>query len=502
MIRCGQFGWQYDGAAAPALHDVKLRIGRGEFVVVVGPSGSGKTTLALAMCGLLIGRHAGRARGALEVGGRDVATTPLPELAELIGLVQQNPQAQFATLTVADELAFGLENRCRPTDEIHHSSAVAAEQMAIATLLGRPLATLSGGEQQRVAVASLLACRPAALVLDEPTASLDPQTAGELFRSLADLTRQTGLTVVVIEHKLAQLLPLRPRMIGLDEGRVVLDQPAGNAAPPPLVRLTGPLPGDVPAPASPDEHGEFLVDARRVTVEADGRAILDNVSLQARVGEVIAVLGPNGSGKTTLLHSLVGLVAPQAGSIHVAGLSVSSRAVSRLARVVGFVFQNADHQLVAESVWDEVLFACRTLGRPDADAERQAVALLDAAGLAARRGDHPYRLSWGQKRRLNLISVLLHRPRLLLLDEPFAGQDWENARFLLRAIGDIVSGSPTRPRGACLIVTHDPRVVRHGCTRVVFLSRGRVELDAPVPDAFELLRSAGHAAYVETEAAE
>ncbi len=501
MIRSEHFGWQYAGAPAPALREVTLRIGRGEFVVVVGPSGSGKTTLALAMCGLLIGRHAGQAHGALEVGGRDVATAPLPELAQLIGLVQQDPQAQFATLNVADELAFGLENRCRPPDEIHQGSATAAEQMAIAALLDRPLATLSGGEQQRVAVASLLACRPAALVLDEPTASLDPQTAGELFRSLADLARRTGLTVVIIEHKLAQLLPLRPRLIGLDEGRVVLDQSAGSAGAPQLARLMGPSPGDVPAPAPLDDHGELLVDATHVTVGAEGRAVLDNLSLQVRQGEVVAVLGPNGSGKTTLLHCLMGLVTPQTGSMQVAGLSVPSRAVSRLAREVGHVFQNADHQLVAETVWDEVLFACRTQGQPGGDVEREAAALLDAAGLAARRGDHPYRLSWGQKRRLNLISVLLHGPRLLLLDEPFAGQDWENARFLLRAIGDVVNGSPTRPRGACLIVTHDPRVVRHGCSRVVFMSQGRVELDAPVPVAFELLRAAGHAAYVETGAA-
>lgn len=501
MIRCEQFGWRYAGASAPAVRDVTLEIGRGEFVVVVGPSGSGKTTLALAMCGLLIGRQGGQPCGTIRIDRRDVAATPLPELAQLIGLVQQNPQAQFATLNVTDELAFGLENRCRPPDEIHQSSAVAADQMAIAALLGRSLATLSGGEQQRVAVASLLACRPAALVLDEPTASLDPQTAGELFRSLANLARETGLTVVIIEHKLAQLLPLRPRLIGLDEGRVVLDQPAGDSAAPLLLRLTGPSPREVSTPAFADAPGELLVDVAHATVGADGRPILDDVSLQVRAGEVIAVLGPNGSGKTTLLHGLMGLVAPQAGSIHVAGLSVSARAVSRRARAVGLVFQNADHQLVAETVWDEVLFACRTQGRPDGDAEREAAALLDAAGLAARRGDHPHRLSWGQKRRLNLISVLLHKPRVLLLDEPFAGQDWENARFLLRAIGDIVNGSPTRPRGACLIVTHDPRVVRHGCTRVVFMTQGRAELDAPVPDAFALLRSRGHAAYVETGAA-
>ena len=229
MIRFDQFGWRFADAREPALGDVCLHIRRGEFVAITGPSGSGKTTLALTMCGLLIGRHAGEARGRVRIDGHDVATTPLHQIAETIGLVQQNPETHFATLTVRDELAFGMENRCLQREEIRRSAAAAMELLSITHLRDRSLATLSGGEKQRVAVASIIAGKPEVLVLDEPTASLDPSASRALFTALADLCRRAGLAVVIIEHKLAHLLPLKPRLVCLDRGRVVLDVPNGAA---------------------------------------------------------------------------------------------------------------------------------------------------------------------------------------------------------------------------------------------------------------------------------
>ncbi|HUU84918.1 MAG TPA: ATP-binding cassette domain-containing protein [Phycisphaerae bacterium] len=500
MIHLEQFGWRFAGAPSWALQDVSLHIEPGEFVAVAGPSGSGKTTLALAACGLLLGRHAGDATGTVHVGGKDVAAEPLQRVAETIALVQQNPEAHFATLTVADEIAFGMENRCLAPDDIRRRSAEAMELLSITHLADRSLATLSGGEQQRVAVASIVAGKPDAIVLDEPTASLDPQASRDLFRTLADLCRQTHLTVVIIEHKLAQLLPLNPRLVCLEAGRL-------SDAPEPSVL----------SPQSPvlSTHSSVLdappiVDASGLTVRLGGRTILDDVSLQVRPGETVAILGPNGGGKSTLLHGLLGLVASDRGSVRVCDLPVPETPVSRLAAHVGLVFQNADHQLVADTVWHEALFATRALETPRADAEAQADDLLQRAGLADRKRDHPYRLSWGQKRRLNIISAVLHRPRLLLLDEPFAGQDWENVAFLLEIIdqvlnrsggGAVGSGEPVHPqqRGACLMVTHDPRVVQRSCTRVLFVSDGRITLDASMPEAFQRLRNMGHDAYAPDE---
>ena len=502
MIRFDQLGWRF--ADAPALSDVSLTIRRGEFVVVTGPSGSGKSTLALALCGLLIGRHSGQARGRVLVAGRDVSTMPTHCVAELIGLVQQNPDAHFAALTVSDEIAFAMENRCWPRAEILRASADALDLLGIGHLRERTLATLSGGEKQRVAVASMIAGRPAALVLDEPTASLDPEASQALFAALADLCRRTNLTVVIIEHKLMQLQPLRPRLIRLEGGKVAADLPAGAASWDAVVSNANGANTSVPSAA---DVGNPLVEVSNITVRLGSSTILDNVSLRVGPGEVVAVLGPNGGGKTTLLHCLLGLIEPEGGVIRVYGKLVTRAAISRLAAHVGLVFQNADHQLVADTVWHEALFAARYLKLPAMPAEQEAQRMLTAAGVYARKGDHPYRLSWGEKRRLNLVSTVLHRPSLLLLDEPFAGQDWENVVLLLDAIRGVLDGvgqsaEPSaadgihRSRGACLMVTHDPRIVGRSCTRVLFVEQGRIVVDAPVQRAFERLRELGRDVYV------
>ena len=542
MIRFEQFGWRFAEAPCWALRDIVLTIDRGEFVVIAGPSGSGKSTLAMAMCGLLLGRQEGEGRGRVLVDGDDVAGIPLYQTAEKIALVQQNPETHFATLTVADEIAFGMENRCLDRAEIERRSAEAMQWLGISHLRGRALATLSGGEKQRVAVASILAGGPAVVVLDEPTASLDPESSTALFRRLAVLCRRQGLTVVVTEHKLALLRRLGSRVVFLDAGCVVADErwsTSDDDRQDEGAWKLG-LAGRQPCPLS-DPTGEPVARLSQVHVTPGDAEILTQVSLCVQPGEIVALTGPNGGGKSTLLQCMAGLVGPSRGAVEVCGSSVVSPPSAALVRRIGFVFQNADHQIVSDTVWGEALFASRQFGVADATVEEEARRFLAGAGLAGRRQDHPYRLSWGEKRRLNVVSAILHRPRLLLLDEPFAGQDWENLGVLLgairRVVEDVHAGNePDAPNsllknvaaapcggrralknadaegqrrvlqqpakagspgpGACVLVTHDPRIVTRFCSRVVFVADGRIIVDSAVAEAFNRLRSLGHGAYV------
>ncbi|MBU0717676.1 MAG: energy-coupling factor ABC transporter ATP-binding protein, partial [Planctomycetes bacterium] len=326
--------------------------------------------------------------------------------------------------------------------------------------------------------------------------------------------------------------------------------------------------------------GNVIIRVSDLEVALGCSTILADINLEVRTGEVIAILGPNGGGKSTLLSALVGLIPPTRGAVRLFGSPVSPRRVSRLARQVGYVFQNADHQLVADTVWGEALYAARVFKIMTPTIEEEADQLLNLGGLADRKRDHPYRLSWGEKRRLNLISAVLHRPRLLLLDEPFAGQDWANAVFLLDVVlqrltnagavpveilrrpdrfrescSDASRSSPltkggkrgvarcpntedalapanvvlryesarteargparetgecpnpgappegSRPAevGACLMVTHDPRIVLRCCTRLLFVFGGQVAVDAPVARAFTVLAEMGYDAYVPPE---
>jgi energy-coupling factor transport system ATP-binding protein len=485
MIEVEGLSYTYHGAERPALAGIDLAVLPGEFVIVTGPSGCGKSTLGLALGGYLFQQYKGQAEGRIRVGEIDVRHAPIYEVSEVVGLVQQNPEAQFCTLTVQDEVAFGLENRCLSPAEIRQRLAWALDTVGATHLLDRTLHTLSGGEKQKVAVASVMALQPQVLILDEPTSNLDPRATREIFDVIAAIRAATGMTVIVIEHKLDYLREFDPRVIWMDAGRVQQDallrkipSGAGNA----MRRWTPTRRPEAAAVATVTELG--------VQVQGHG-PILEDVTFSITPGERVAVMGDNGSGKTTLLRAMLGLQQPSWGTVAVLGRSTRETPVSQLARDVGFVFQNPDHQLFADSVWEEAATGPRNAGTLSAAAEREIERLLDHAGLGSRSADHPYRLSYGEKRRLNLISVLACRPHLLLLDEILIGQDAANAAYLLELLVDA-AGEGT----AVVMVNHTPQVTQQWAERLLFLERGRLVIDAPVAAGFRELTASGYAAYV------
>ena len=418
-------------AAPPALRDVSLAIEPGEVVALLGPSGSGKTTLLRALAGLVPHFHGGRFAGQVVVAGLDTRHTRPAELAGTVATVFQDPEDQVVMTVVANEIAFGLENLGVEPWAIWPRVERALESLDALHLWGRKTVELSGGELQRVCLASALALEPRLLLLDEPTSQLDSEAA-TLFLAAVD---RLGATVVLSEHRVARALELATRVLFVDGGRVLLDAPRAEAiewlsAQRPL--YTNPCVSETQAPSG------AVVAALRGVAYAYRRAmpVLDRVDLELRRGEIVALAGPNGSGKTTLARIAAGLVEPQDGTVELLGRA-------------GYLSQDPGRYLVKESALAEVALAV------DGD-EQRAGAALDRVGLGWAAGRHPRDLSSGERERLALASVAVAEPDLLVLDEPTRGLDPERKV----ALGDWLQEYAASGK-AVLVATHERDLPAH-----------------------------------------
>ncbi len=463
--------YTYAQHRAPALDQVNLSIGAGEIALVLGKSGSGKTTLTRCINGLIPHVYAdGTLSGEVRCGDEVVARSTMARLARKVGTVLQDTEKQIVASRVFNEIAFGMENLGMPRDEIIERVHEVARWLDIAHLLHRDTLTLSGGEQQRVVIAATLAMRPRVLLLDEPLAALDPPAARQalaLFRRLAD----AGVTVLIVEHRAREVLRLRPhRVVRLEAGRVVFQgvPEAGIDS-----TLKNPAAGPVPPR---DPHGEVLASLQHVTFAYAGsaRPQLDDVSLEIRAGDVIALIGPNGAGKSTLCKHLIGLLRPQRGRVHVCGQDAADRTVAQLARQVGYVFQHPSTMLFAPSLREELCFGPRNIGLAPARVESNIANALETVGLAeVALEQSPFVFSFGQQKRIALASVLAMQPRILIMDEPTAGLDEHTAQEMMQRL----LAAADRPE-AIVMVTHDLDLAARFANRVVLLAGGRIVADA------------------------
>jgi len=423
------FTFRYHGKDHDTLSNINFKIKKGEMIVIAGPSGCGKSTLALALAGFLFQQDFGLVMGSIELEGKDISKIPLFEMADKVSLVQQNPENQFCTLTVIDELAFGLENRCLPISEIHQRTQWALEVVDGQNLEHREISSLSGGEKQKIAIASMLAAKPDVLILDEPTSNLDPQASQNLFNVIQNLREILDLTIIIIEHKLKQLLPYNPRLIIMNQGNIT-KQIALRAY------LSSKRPRKI---QQTDDHkrkhkSSNVICVNDLSIAYANNEALSSIDLTIKEGEFISLMGKNGAGKSTLLLSLMGLLPLSHGNITLLGCDLKTQSVSEIAKKVGIIFQNPDHQIFTDTVWHEAVFAPRNFGLLPSQYEAKTQRLLDACGLTLFKDIHPNKLSYGEKRRLNLVSILSYNPKIILLDEILIGQDEDNAYFLLNLL--------------------------------------------------------------------
>ncbi|MGA2838119.1 MAG: ATP-binding cassette domain-containing protein [Acidimicrobiales bacterium] len=502
MIRFDEVTFTYDGAVRPTLDQVSLAVGEGELCVVVGPTGSGKTTLLRAVNGLVPHFTGGRLSGEVTVDGRSTRDFPPRELADVVGMVGQNPAASFVTDAVEDELAYTMENLGLAPEVMRRRVEDTLDLLGLHDLRDRPLATLSGGQQQRVAIGAVLTASPRVLVLDEPTSALDPAAAEEVLASLTRLVHDLGLTVLLAEHRLERVLPFADAMVlvpgsgsRLVEGSAA-DVMAHSPVAPPLVdlgrlagwdplpltvrdarRLAGPLRdrlrGTRPPESTQPPPGDPLASLSRVSVRYGEVTALDVVDLELRAGEVVAVMGRNGSGKSTLLAQLAGTRPPQSGKVEVAGADPSTLEPRALVARVGLVPQDAGLLLYGESVGEECASADRDMGL----APGTTAAVLERVLPGLPPGRHPRDLSEGQRLALALAVVLAPAPPLLLLDEPTRGLDYPGKARLVRLLSELAAEGH-----GVVMATHDVELVARVATRAVVLAEGEVVADGRARD--------------------
>lgn len=527
---------RHEGAAVATPVDVSFEVARGEVVLILGPSGCGKSTLTLALDGLVPHAVPAALEGTVRVAGLDTSEHPVGVLSEHVAMVFQDPDAQIVTGTVLDEVCFAPENQLVEASEVLERAERALKLVGLWDRRAENPDTLSGGGRQRLAIACALAMAAPVLVLDEPTANLDPAGIDEVYAVLRELASVRDHAVVLVEHNLDAAVDLVDRVIVLDaSGRLVIDGPARETlreradelvalgvwlpvstlaamrlrdagivldplplTPSELAEALDALPS-LPAPLSESSPvrstalsprptlsmgpgtgstgaiaviGETAIRARDLSVRRGGRrgpVVVEGVDLDVAAGDFLAIVGTNGAGKTSLLQALAGVIPAPRGAVDVLGADPARCAARDRARRVGFVFQNPEHQFIAPTVAEELAQGLHLQGVSEADAGPRVEAMLARFGLESLRGQHPFLLSGGQKRRLSVGTALIAGAPVLALDEPTFGQDRARASELLDMLRALNDDGTT-----VLVVTHDLQLVADYASHIAVMDSGRL----------------------------
>lgn len=517
LLQIEDLWYQYPLATKAVLRGVNLTVNEGEFLVLLGPSGCGKSTLALTANGIVPNQIGGKIAGTVEIDGMNTRQHAVGELARKVGIVFQNPDAQIIHLHVEDEVAFPMQNLLVQPQVMREKINEMLEVVGMSRFKKSLTTTLSGGQKQRLSIATALTMDPKLLILDEPTVHLDPKGAEEVIDTIVQLNREQNIAILLIEHKLDEIIQVADRIAVMDEGVVVADgdprelllnkanyimndlglfipqvtEVANFAVTRGYTFASAPLSvEDFPTNTIKLRRDGFAggqnhqgnVAGRRAVIEIRGVSFkypigtkaLDNISLDVQEGEIAALLGSNGSGKTTLAKILIGLLKPTQGNVTIRGdnsvYDVSKTSPKVLSRFIGFSFQNPENQFVTERVFDEVAFGLRIMNNISEDEiKRRTMGIIEKFGLVEFIDEHPLNLSMGQKRRLSIATMLVLEPRMIIFDEPMTGQDKKRTDFIIKLIQDLQGKGTTS-----IFITHDMHFVANIATHAIVLNEGKV----------------------------
>ncbi|HFQ5375722.1 TPA: ABC transporter ATP-binding protein [Vibrio vulnificus] len=519
-IEFSNFSFRYESLDKPTLRNINLRIEKGEKIVIIGPSGSGKSTLGQCLNGLIPHAIKGEVSGSLTINGQETATFAMHQFTEQVGTVLQDTDSQFVGLSIGEDIAFALENQLTANIEMYSLVKATAKMVDLEQMLQRSPHDLSGGQKQRVSLAGILVDDVDILLFDEPLAALDPKTGKRTIEIIDELHRKTGKTVVIIEHRLEDVLHRHvDRIILMEGGEIIADATPDELLASPLLAQYGirePLYltalksagchlalDDHPSslselPLANYQHAmadwfhqanttsnhirsETLLKVRNLTYSYDGeKNALEGVSFNVQRGEFVSILGKNGSGKSTITKLIMGVIEPDDGAMYLNGQDLSELTIFERSQKVGVVMQNPNHMISHHMIFDEVAFGLRNRGWDEPQVNDKVLEVLELCGLSKYRHWPIEALSYGQKKRVTIASILALEPELLMLDEPTAGQDYRNYTSMLSFIEKL-----NRELGiTVVIISHDMHLVLEYTTRSIVIADSQLVADAPMTDVF------------------
>ena len=522
IISFDHFGFQYTAQAEPTLYDISLDIRKGEKVLICGPSGCGKSTLAHCVNGLIPNSYPGKTTGTLTVGGRNAEELSLFDLSKVVGTVLQDSDGQFIGLTVAEDMAFALENDCMDQKDMKALVDRVAGLVGVSGVLGHAPYEISGGQKQRVALGGVMVSGVDVLLFDEPLANLDPAAGKKAVELIDEIQKRTGCAVIIIEHRLEDVLhcPV-DRVVLMGEGRILFDGDPDSLLCSDLLQKSGirePL--YVTAlkyagvPLDRDQRLSYLPELR--LTEADRRRVADwffaqpepeaekakkellraenidftyegghhalkGISASIAEGEMLSIVGTNGAGKSTFSKVLCGFEIPQKGTLTLSGEDLSAYSIKERADRIGYVMQNPNQMISKTGIFDEVALGLRNRGVPEEAVRPRVEKVLKTCGLYPFRNWPVSALSYGQKKRVTIASILVLEPKIILLDEPTAGQDLYHYTQIMDFLAELNRSGTT-----VVLITHDMHLMLEYTPRAIVFHDGQVIADT---SAAEVLNS-------------